>query len=148
MYTRTSHAYLGIAQRIDVIQGNQINASSFDRKFIVPYQRYAHFSGRRTLLNTLRAKLCEMAPKKWNHRVALYGLGGVGKTQLALEYVYGHQTNYERIYWISAATEAKLLSEFENIASQTSFSLKKRNLKSSDIPKEVLMWLNEQDNWL
>ena len=148
MYARISHVYLGIAQRIDVIQGNQINTSSLDNKFIVPYQRNAHFTGRRTLLEDLRAKLCEIAPKKWNHRVALYGLGGVGKTQLALEYVYMHQANYERIYWISAATEAKLLSEFEKIASQTSCSLKNSNLNSSDLAKEVLKWLNEQDNWL
>ena len=140
--------YLGIAQRIGVSQANQINISSLDEKFIVPYQRNAHFTGRRTLLEDLRAKLCETAPKKWNHRVALYGLGGVGKTQLALEYVYMHQTNYERIYWISAATEAKLLSEFEKIASQTSFSLQNPNPKSSDIAKEVLKWLNKQENWL
>ena len=88
-------------------------------KFMVAYQRNANFTGRKNLLATLRAKLCEMVPGSWNHRVALYGLGGVGKTQLALEYVFSHKDDYERIYWISAVSEATVFAGFQEIAERT-----------------------------
>src|SRR5271170_4839289 len=67
-------------------------------KFIVPYQKNEHFTGRRNVLARLCEKLCETVPRQYNHRVALYGLGGVGKTQLALEYVYSHKSVHDRVY--------------------------------------------------
>jgi len=90
--------------------------TSLNDKFMVPYQRNANFTGRKNLLGMLRAKLYEMVPGSWNHRVALYGLGGVGKTQLALEYVFSHKDDYERIYWISAVSEATVFAGFQEIA--------------------------------
>ena len=74
-----------------------------------------------------------MGEKKWNHRIALYGLGGVGKTQLALEYVYLNRTKYERIYWISGATEATLFSGCQEIAMRTQCIPENSNLKPSEM---------------
>jgi hypothetical protein len=79
--------------------------TTVDSKFMVPYQRNANFTGRADLLAKLSTKLCDITPKSWNHRVALYGLGGVGKTQLALEYLYTHKGEYDRVYWISAVSQ-------------------------------------------
>lgn len=38
----------------------------------------------------------------------LYGMGGVGKTQLALRYAHDRLLDYETIWWISAETKADL----------------------------------------
>jgi tetratricopeptide (TPR) repeat protein len=63
--------------------------------------RNAAFSGRDDLLAELRQRLQEgsaaVVPAQ-----ALYGLGGVGKTQLALEYAYRHQADFDLIWWIVA----------------------------------------------
>jgi flagellar biosynthesis GTPase FlhF len=59
--------------------------------FMVPYQRNPHFRGRATILQMLRQKLGEIKQEQYNHRFALFGPGGIGKTQLALEYVYRYQ---------------------------------------------------------
>jgi len=61
------------------VQRSEIGTGVNDQ-FKVPYQRNPNFTGRRNLLEILRAKLCDIVPGSWNHRVALYELGGVGKT--------------------------------------------------------------------
>ena len=119
-----------------------------DDKFIVPYERNAHFAGREKLLALLRSKLSETVPKEWNHRVALFGLGGIGKTQLALEYVYSSRSSYERIYWISAVNEATLLSGFQEIAGKSRCVPNYVALQPQETAKKVIDWLGTQDKWL
>src|SRR5580704_16370349 len=85
-------------------------------QWIVPYERNARFTGRTGFLGTLREKLLDQAAKSFNHRIALYGMRGIGKTQIALEYVYANKQNYERIYWISAVSQASLLLGYQKIA--------------------------------
>ena len=58
--------------------------------------RNAQFSGRHDELARLRAMFAESAV------VALYGIGGVGKTQLAIEYAQRAADNYEIVWWIAA----------------------------------------------
>ena len=36
--------------------------------------------------------------------VALYGIGGVGKTQLAIEYAHQAADDYEIVWWIAASS--------------------------------------------
>ncbi|WSX18208.1 FxSxx-COOH system tetratricopeptide repeat protein [Streptomyces sp. NBC_00988] len=47
---------------------------------------------------------------------ALHGLGGVGKSQLALEYVYRHQRDYKLICWIPAERESLILTALAGLA--------------------------------
>jgi tetratricopeptide (TPR) repeat protein len=67
--------------------------------------RNAAFAGRDDLLGELRGRLHQegsavaVVPAQ-----ALYGLGGVGKTQLALEYAHRYQADYDLIWWIVAET--------------------------------------------
>lgn len=85
-----------------------------DPLFLVPYQRNALFTGR--VMNSLREKILNQTSDKVNHRVALHGKSGVGKTQCALEYTYAHKINYDRIYWIDGVDQASLLSGYQAIA--------------------------------
>ncbi|MDH6218765.1 FxSxx-COOH system tetratricopeptide repeat protein [Streptomyces pseudovenezuelae] len=47
---------------------------------------------------------------------ALHGLGGVGKSQLALEYVHRHQREYKVICWIPAGRESLILTALAGLA--------------------------------
>ena len=97
------------------MQNNSDERLSTD-DFFVPFERNPWFTGRKRLLEILKGKLFEQAPKKYNHRIALYGMGGIGKTQTALEYVYSHRDEYKRIYWITAVDQQSLLSGYQKIA--------------------------------
>ncbi|MEV4316816.1 FxSxx-COOH system tetratricopeptide repeat protein [Actinocrispum sp. NPDC049592] len=64
--------------------------------------RNPHFTGRAEMLERLRQMLRESTERVALLPHTLQGLGGVGKTQLAVEYVYRYANDYELIYWISA----------------------------------------------
>lgn len=49
---------------------------------------------------------------------ALHGMGGVGKSQLALEYVYRHQQDYKVICWVPAEREPLILAALAGLAAR------------------------------
>jgi hypothetical protein len=48
--------------------------------------------------------------------VALSGLGGVGKTQTAVEYAYPHLSKYNNAFFVTAASRGALTSRYAAIA--------------------------------
>src|SRR5271170_7393269 len=118
------------------------------RHFLMPYQRNPHFTGRDELLTLLNEKLRDVSAKKYSHRVAIYGMGGVGKTQVAIEYVHRNKAKYDSIFWISSADQAALLSGFQEIARIIGCVPNvDTNSKPAEVAKAVLMWLQKQDGW-
>jgi tetratricopeptide (TPR) repeat protein len=117
-------------------------------KFVVPYERNPLFTGRTVLLRTLREKLLDKLPKKYNHRIALYGMGGVGKTQCVLEYVHANRTLYDRVYWITAVDQTSLLSGFQAIARKALLPVARHSTNLTEIAEAVLLWLRQQQSWL
>ena len=73
--------------------------------FIVPFPRNPDFVGRDGDLARLHATLSGPGSGPVGIRPAgLTGMGGIGKTQLVVEYVYRHRDDYpEGIFWIDAA---------------------------------------------
>jgi Holliday junction resolvasome RuvABC ATP-dependent DNA helicase subunit len=104
------------------------------------YQPNPHFVGRDDLIEHLRQKLCASRSQTYNHRVALYGMGGVGKTQCAIEYVFKYRAEYHSVFWISAATTADFQTGFQQIAEKTKCATdSEKNVDA--ITKAVLEWL-------
>jgi hypothetical protein len=48
-----------------------------------------------------------------SYALAIYRLGGTGKTQLALKYIKDHEDKYNPILWINARDEETVRSSFE-----------------------------------
>ena len=48
--------------------------------------------------------------------VVLHGLGGIGKTQLAIEYIRKHKEKYTAIFWLNANDKDSLRQSFREIA--------------------------------
>jgi tetratricopeptide (TPR) repeat protein len=62
--------------------------------------RNVRFTGREHDLSDLRTALRTGGEAVVVSPVALHGLGGVGKTQMALEYVHRFMSDYELVWWI------------------------------------------------
>jgi hypothetical protein len=52
------------------------------------------------------------------HTIVLYGLGGIGKTQLAAAYAKRYKDNYSAIFWLNIKDEDSLKQSFAKIARQ------------------------------
>src|SRR5271170_492715 len=108
---------------------------------MVPFEKNEYFIGRNDLVEHIFEKLCDTKPQRYNHRVALYGMGGVGKTQTALAYVYTKRSYYDSVFWISGVNQAALFSGFQQIAAETKCAIGTSASNSSEIVKSVLQWL-------
>jgi tetratricopeptide (TPR) repeat protein len=103
--------------------------------------------GRDSLLNRLESALfTEHQPAKF----AIYGLGGMGKTQIALELAYRAKKTYQdcSVFWAPATSVEILQQAFENIGRQ----LRIPGLEDghADVKKLVQQHLNQQSSgqWL
>jgi tetratricopeptide (TPR) repeat protein len=77
-------------------------------------QRNKNFTGREDLLHQLREGISTDITAVVPH--ALHGLGGVGKTQLAIEYAWKFQSDYEVVWWIPADQPVLVRSSLAGLA--------------------------------
>jgi hypothetical protein len=110
----------------------------------VPHQRNQNFYGREDLLAELRASFTSGAASRGH---AVYGQGGVGKTQVAIEYAYRHASDYKLVWWVRAEESASLASDYAGLYRKLELAPRDTN-DQSYMSREVRRWLEENDRWL
>ncbi|BDD64229.1 hypothetical protein MAP00_009067 [Monascus purpureus] len=110
-----------------------ISGFDVDRKdprlpcYIMPSLPRNHtFFGRSEILEEMKKILLVTAQKETQDLpeesrlpiVALYGPGGMGKTQIAAEFVYSLQSSFDAIFWLQADEEVKLSQGYTEIATK------------------------------
>ncbi len=80
----------------------------------MPLPQASYFTGREAELDSLRS-LLNSGDRAAVLPYALYGMGGVGKTRLAVEYVHRHHTEYERIWWVDAEQPAVIRQQLASL---------------------------------
>lgn len=66
--------------------------------WMVPYTRNPQFTGREDVLKQLETTLLQSNSAALTQPQAIRGLGGIGKTQTAVEYVYRHRNAYSAVF--------------------------------------------------
>ncbi|TGO14839.1 hypothetical protein BTUL_0047g00010 [Botrytis tulipae] len=83
--------------------------------FEVPTGRkIPHFIGRREILARVDSAHLRSSSSKAG-MVVLRGIGGKGKTQIALEYCHMSRSKFEAVLWVDASSENSVIRNFETI---------------------------------
>jgi tetratricopeptide (TPR) repeat protein/transcriptional regulator with XRE-family HTH domain len=126
----------------------------------VPYARNPHFTGREDLLQQLGQLLAvenlgqsmSIQQATLTQTQAITGLGGIGKTQIAIEYAYRSrmQGRYRHFIWISAASQETILTSFVELARLVMPTLvEQEGTNQRTIVATLLRWLEQcKQPWL
>ncbi|WP_321383520.1 NB-ARC domain-containing protein [uncultured Enterococcus sp.] len=84
-----------------------------------------------------------------NRTLFLRGTGGIGKTQLSLEYAYQYSEDYDWIWWVSAETESAIVDSYKEFAIAVDLLDKKDiDLTEQFIIETVTNWMDTHSKWL
>jgi tetratricopeptide (TPR) repeat protein len=103
--------------------------------------RNPNFTGRAELLAALAQSLAAGTTAV----VAAHGLGGVGKSQLALEYAYLHAADYDLVWWVAAETPLVAAAGLAALAPRLGLTTQP---EQADQVAAVLAELARLDRWL
>jgi len=128
---------------------SSVNQESTSPKAIwnVPYRRNPFFTGRETLIKQLHDQLTTTKTAALTQSQAISGLGGIGKTQIAIEYAYRYRNEYQYILWVSAASRDVIIAGFVALAGLLALS-EKNEQDQNIIITAVKRWLEQYDKWL
>ena len=113
----------------------------------VPYERNIFYTGREEILQTVYKQLNQNQDAVLSRIQIISGLGGIGKSQTAVEYAYRYYHDYQAILWVRAETELELLPGFVELAHVLDLPQ-----KDAQDPKYIIEavkhWLENNSGWL
>lgn len=113
----------------------------------VPYKQNQYFTGREDTLRQLHRALRDVDAVGLTHAQGISGLGGIGKTQTAVEFAYRYGMEYEAVFWVRADSITALISSFIEIARLLQLP-ERQEQDQRIIVDAVLRWLRLYARWL
>src|SRR6266487_2016427 len=113
----------------------------------VPLPRNPFFTGREEILEALHARLHTDQVVALTQSYALHGLGGIGKTQIALEYAYRYALEYSAVFWIEAETVTRITASLLRLAACLQLS-ERQEADQPGMLAAIQLWLATHHHWL
>jgi len=110
--------------------------------------RNEYFSGRNEKLDSIEKLFRQDKKEAVSICQTVSGLGGIGKTQLAIEYAYRYCGNYINCIWfVVAESSTTAYNDFKAFAGRMKLNLPPE-FKPEELQWAVKAWLAENSNWL
>lgn len=108
------------------------------------------FVGRQADLQQMSDKLQPGALPVRYRRLVLGGIGGIGKTQLAIAYAKKHQEDYTSIFWLNATSEITMKASIRSVTGRVFTLQNPDNYDSEQMLTHFKRWLaaNTNTGWL
>ncbi len=94
---------------VHIHQEKPVSSVLPERVWMVPYRQNAFFTGREQLLTDLHTRFMADRTTVLTRGQAITGLGGIGKTQISVEYAYRYREEYRFVLWVLMARKPLLL---------------------------------------
>ena len=105
------------------------------------------FTGREDVLKYLHDAYASSSTMVLGQPQAISGLGGIGKTQTAIEYAYRYRSDYQAVLWVMANSQETLVSDFLSIAHLLKLP-EKESQDQNEVIDAVKLWLEDHVGWL
>src|SRR2546421_2821721 len=113
----------------------------------VPLRRNPFFTGREPVFTQIHKLLHAGKTAALSQPPAISGLGGIGKTQTAVEYAYRYREEYQYVLWVQANTSEALLANFVALAGV--LDLPEQDAQEQQITVQAVKhWLESHSGWL
>jgi tetratricopeptide (TPR) repeat protein len=113
--------------------------------------RNPNFTGREAFLKELRDSLSagrSAAVTTATRQVAAHGLGGTGKSQLAIEYAWRWASDYSWVIWLRAEIPETLGADFDALADELGLFDGDKPAEQALVIRAVRKHLEEKPGWL
>ncbi|MGB8191995.1 MAG: FxSxx-COOH system tetratricopeptide repeat protein [Chitinophagaceae bacterium] len=128
--------------------GDLLNALPKNKPVNLPYKSIGTaFKGRQREMNELREWFSAAANDAM--AIAVHGLGGMGKTRLAVEYAWKNENSYTALLFITASSPDLLKSNVANLSSVLQLDFPGEDANKEDVKYQaVVNWMNRFSGWL
>jgi TIR domain/NB-ARC domain len=103
--------------------------------------------GREALLDHLAQRLSATAVPALTRVQVLHGLGGVGKTRVAVEFARRHRDDYDVVWWVRSEDPVTILSDYAALADALALPEHGEREQEARVAA-VRMWLETHRRWL
>jgi hypothetical protein len=108
------------------------------------------FIGRDDELEQMKTILLSNPDSSDRKVLVLGGMGGIGKTQMAIRYAKRHHISYSSVFWVNATSESALKTSLRQLAPQILPGEIVDQLDDDQLWAQISLWLSKLENprWL